>query len=128
MNSLQIGEYIYNILSNNEELTNLITKITPIVADNDTALPFAVYKRVSLNSNRCKDGTFEDVTMVEIVVVSASYSQGIEIANIIRDCMVFTDRTVGDMFINESTLSQTTEEYSNNAYIQKLQFTITITK
>lgn len=125
INTLNIGKYIYSALNDSQEIT---CKIYPLIADNDAKYPFIIYKRVNLQSNGCKDGIYEDSVVIEITVVSDKYSVSIDLATKIRNLLERQSVIYDDLEINDATLSLATEDYSNNAYVQRLQFTFTINK
>jgi hypothetical protein len=125
INTLNIGKYIYSALNDSEEIT---CKVYPLIADNDAKYPFIVYRRINLVSNSSKDGIYEDNTIVEIVIVSDKYSVGVDIATEVRNLLEKQSVIYDDLEINDTTLSLAAEEYSNNAYVQRLQFTFKINK
>ena len=125
INTLNIGKYIYSALNDSEEIT---CKVYPLIADNDAKYPFIVYRRINLVSNSSKDGIYEDSTIVEIVIVSDKYSVGVDIATEVRNLLEKQSVIYDDLEINDTTLSLAAEEYSNNAYVQRLQFTFKINK
>lgn len=125
INTLNIGKYIHSVLDNSEDIT---CKVYPLIADNNAKYPFIIYKRVSMSSNACKDGYYEDNVIMEITVVSDKYASSVDIATKIRNLLETQSVNYDDLEINDTTLSLATEEYSNNAYVQRLQFTMTINK
>ncbi len=125
INTLNIGKYIYSVLNDSDDIHCVVY---PLVADNDAKYPFIIYKRVSLASNSCKDGYYEDNATVEIVVVSDKYADGVDIATKVRNVLEKQSVNYDDLEISDATLSFATEEYSNNAYVQRLQFSFTINK
>ena len=122
INTLNIGKYIYNTLTQSEDIT---CKVYPLVADNDAKYPFIIYKRVNLLSDVCKDGTYEDDVTVEVVVVTDKYSVGVEIANKVRELLEIQHIRYDDMEINDTKLVLATEEY-NNGYVQRMQYQMKI--
>lgn len=125
INTLQIGKYINFVLSNSSDIQ---CEVYPLIADNDAKYPFIIYRRVNLSSNGNKDGYYEDDVTMEITVVSDKYSDSVDIATEIRNLLERQSVNYEDLEINDTTLSLATEEYSNNAYVQRLQFTSTINK
>lgn len=127
IDTLNIGKYIRSVLTADNELAKYIEKkVYPLVADNDVKYPFIVYKRLSLMSNSGKDGYYEDDVTIEITIVSDKYSSGIQVANIVRSILERREIRLDNMTIYDGTLVLATEEYANNAYIQKMQFSFKI--
>jgi len=128
IDSLNLGKYIYSQLTSSDELKELVgKKIYPLVADNDVKFPFIVYKRLSLESNGCKDGYYKDIAEFEINIITDRYAQGIEIANVVRGLLERQKSQYGEMEISDSELSFASEEY-NEGFVQTLQFRMNILK
>lgn len=119
INSIKLGGYIYNLLSD----INTKCKVYPLVADNDAKFPFIIYKRVGLYDSTTKDGyTNEDTLNYEIKVVTDTYQKGIDIANDVRQAIEHATKTYSDMTIEDIRLINATEDYMENAFIQTLNF------
>lgn len=119
INTLNIGAYIYSKLTTNIQ----DAKTYPLVADNDAKYPYIVYKRTGLTNLTCKDGIYEDAASIEITVVTDTYSSGINIAQQIRDCLEINGDTFNNMDL-ETSLVNANEDFSNNAFIQKMNYRI----
>lgn len=125
-NSLLVGKYIYRMLSEDEVLSGLVTskKIFPLVANADTTYPFIVYSRTGLAVEYCKDGTVEDTVDFLILSVSDNYVESLEVANQIRSILERKRYKDEDISIYDISLASVQEEYTEDAYIQRLNFTI----
>ena len=119
IDTLNIGKFIYNTLSGDSSIN---CKVYPLVADNDAKFPFIIYRRANLDSATSKDGVFEDNVDVEITVVSDKYSVGVELASQIRNDFEKMSVIYDNMEIMDGDLNLATEEYSNNAYVQRMNF------
>ena len=125
-NTLLITKYIRTILEQDTELMKKIPikQFFPIDAKQGTKYPFAVIVRTGLQDNSTKDGIYEDVVTVTIIVVDDNYIDSIDIANEIRNWLeghTFKDDTI---YIRRMRLSSTSEAYYNDAFIQELSFNI----
>jgi hypothetical protein len=120
INTLDIGKYIHSVLT--DASSGITCKCNPLVADNDTKYPFIVYRRMNLVSSTCKDGVFQDDVVMEIIVVSNKYSESVEIATKIRKRLERQRVIYNDLEINDGNIIMATEEFSNNAYVQRMQF------
>ena len=125
-NSLLIGKYIYKLLSEEEGLSGLVTpkKIFPIIANADTTYPFVVYSRTGLSVQYCKDGLVEDTVEMQIIAVSDNYVESLEVANQIRKTLELRRYKDDDIQIRECKLTSVYEEYMEDAFIQRMNFTI----
>lgn len=120
INTLDIGKYIYSTLT--DASSGITCKCNPLVADNDTKYPFIVYRRMNLVSSTCKDGVYEDEVVMEIIVVSNKYSETVEIATKIRKRLERQRFIYDNLEINDGNIIMATEEFTNNAYVQRMQF------
>lgn len=120
MNAIKIGEKIFGILSNSEQVTDLVkTRIFPIVADATTSFPFIVYKREETTYQGTKD--FKNYCpTVSIVIASETYKESIEIAEIVLDTLV----DYCDDEIDFIRLVNSDERFDENTFIQQLTFKI----
>lgn len=127
-NSLYIGKLIYSLLTEDSELSSIIyQKVYPLVADNNTTFPYVVYQRNGLqNKQSTKDGYCEDSCNYTVVAVSNKYDEVIEIANHIRRILERLTIVTDDVTLYNNKLIGADEQYSDNAYIQRLNFQCTI--
>lgn len=125
--SLKVGRVIH------ERLQDII-RIFPIVADKGTIGDFAVYRRISLSESDTKDlYNFEEIANVEIIVVAQNYEKSLEIAQAIK---IRLEHTIGkfetnkeeEIAINKIEMTNASEDWNNDAYLQKMTFRIIIEK
>jgi hypothetical protein len=112
------GKFVYSLLRNSSKID---CKVYPLVADNDAKFPFIIYKRLNLVSLNNKDTYHEDQVTMEFTIVSDTYAKSIELANIVRALIEQRDQEYGDFAISDARLNMATEDYSGNAFVQKLQ-------
>lgn len=125
MTSLQIGKAIYTILSNNQNVVDLVsTKIFPIISDDEkTTFPFIVYRRTGEVSVSNKDFRGADA-VVEILIAADSYPQSIDVAEAVREALEGYDGSVCDFYINDTILQYAAEDYVDGVFTQTLQWRI----
>lgn len=125
-NSLLVGKYMYKLLSEDVVLSAKVSpkKIFPLVANADTTYPFIVYARTGLVVEYCKDGMVENSIDFQILSVSDNYVESLEVANQIRNILEMKRYKDKDICIRECKLSSVAEEYMEDAFIQRLNFTI----
>ena len=57
--SLQVGKAIYNLLSNDANVTGRVqNKIYPLIADTGTTFPFIVYRRTGIEPSDTSSSLF----------------------------------------------------------------------
>ena len=122
MSSLSLGKALTTILNNVAE-----SKIFPIVANPDTTYPFIVYKRTGLIPANTKDRyNYRELATVEIIVAANSYSNSLEIAEQVKTELEHVRGTFNNIQFGEVVMISATEDYLDDAYIQKLTFQIEI--
>lgn len=122
MNSLQIGKAIYQLLNQNG-----ITKVFPLVADEGTTFPFVVYRRTGLTPASTKDRyNYSELAVIDILVASSDYESGNNLAITIKDLLEHSRGNCNGINIGDIYLVDATEDYIEDAFIQKLTFNIEI--
>ena len=123
--SLKIGKVIH------DELKDIID-IFPLVAPANTTGTFAVYKRSGLSVDNTKDGfDYQEISNIEIVIVSQTYLDSVEKAINVKmylEHLRGTYHTAKDetIEIGDVTLIDCSEDWNNDAYLQTLNFKVTI--
>ena len=127
---LKILKAIYNILSNNPDITNIVgDKIFPdIVPDLDNTndnidYPLIIMKRTDYKPEYTKGCKILEVE-VEINCYSNSYFEVIDLAQYVIDSLELYKGEVEGIKINKSTIINISEEYNNDAYYQGIKFNI----
>lgn len=126
-NSLLIGEVINKLLTDSEDLKDIIgNRVFPIVASEGAQYPFIVYRRIGLSSSGCKDGYYEDTVNFTITIISETYFEGINIAQLVRKTLERQRITTETLTMTDCHITGVEEEYQSNAYIQTINFITTI--
>lgn len=118
--SLKIGTYI------NDRLKDFLP-CYPIVAEKGANFPYSVYRRTAMSGKTSKDGyTFEEAISIEIVVVATTYSESVKLAHEVKTQLEQQRGRFEGINITGITLTNANEDWSSDAYIQRLFFTIDI--
>lgn len=128
-NSILTGKYLWKFVTENEEVKELIDscKVMPMFAVADVTFPFVVYSRDSLLPQYTKDMLTGNELSFTFIVVSNKYEQGLELANAVRhslECKYYKD---DDIHIHPIKLSALYEETMEDAYIQRMTFSMNVT-
>ena len=122
MKSIRIGKTILAALKQNAGLQSIVNdNIFPLVVKDGVTGPFVVYRRTGLSSAPNKDARIAHVN-IEIACVAYDYSTSVDIASHVLSTI--TRRNID--CANNITLDQASEEFSDDAYVQNLAFTIAI--
>ena len=127
-NSILIGKTIYNKIMEDEEIQSFVSgRVYPLIAEQTSSFPFIIYWRNSIqSSNYTKDGFNEDSVEFTVVVVSENYTQSLMIANRLRKILEVRKITGEDMVIADIKMVDIDESWSENSYVQTLNFTCNV--
>ena len=122
MTAISINKHIYSILVNDEVLKGLVgEKIYPLVAEEETTFPFIIFRRNSIQTEYTKDGRVNDTVEISITAVANDYVTTVNILERVRE-LIECNRS---LFIS-AKLTNVSEDYIDNAYIQEIIFSIKI--
>lgn len=123
--SISAGLLIYEALMSDEVIASLVTRVFPVVADT-AELPYIVYRRASGEMHKHKSGvTARSVNTLEVFCYAASYTDGVALAEAVRGALDGVKITDGDITL-DSHLEDSSEDYTADAFVQQLYFTISI--
>lgn len=130
MNTLNISKDIYTALTTNADLTALINnRVFPIVAEEGTQYPFLTYNRTSITSYRTKCGIYEDTVNFSVNILTTDYLGGLDIGNLVR---VAIEKnlicTIEGLQYRDIQLVGATEQFTNDGYVQTLNFQVIVNK
>ena len=126
--SILLTKYIRKFLLDNKELMKVVkpTSIFPIVANANTKYPYIVMQRTGIRASYSKAGITEDNVTLEIIAISNDYSQSIDIAQLIRETIDGKRYRSDEIEIDDIDVESITEEFVDNAYLQRLVFSMKI--
>lgn len=109
------------------ELTNPIVRTFPIVAEEGASYPFMVYRRTSLTPYTTKD-RFNYLTQIsmELVIVTQKYEEGVALSQEVWDALDKKGGNIGGLDISAIRVTSSSEDFANNAYIQRLQIEVDV--
>lgn len=119
---LQVGRILRKKMLNYSPLKEKVgSKIYPLVADKGTTFPFIIYRRESSQPSSNKDKLLFDIdSTVSIIIATDNYTQSIEIAELVLDCLSIAEEDT------EIELINTDERYQEETFIQQLTYKIKI--
>lgn len=124
-NSLKIGQYILEVLNDNEELMSLLGegKIWPITPRQDTLLPYITYTRDVSNIEYTKITGHDNTIIFTYRVFSEDYDEGLNIVNLLRN--ILERRTINfpnEIKINDIKVQNVYESFSDDVFCQTITF------
>lgn len=118
--TVRIGEAIYSILKPLE-------RVYPIIADEGTTFPFIVYRRATGYSQSTKDGIYSVTATIEVKVAADDYPTSVEWADKVIKAMEGAKGTIKDYKIINIRMVDSDENYTENAFVQTLRFSVEFT-
>lgn len=126
MTSLSAGLAVREILAGDEAVARFTGRIFPVAAD-QAVLPYILYRRAALDHDPSKGGQpGADTVLLELEVYTASYSEGVELAEAVRRALDYRQWESPGLRMRGCTLTGSEEGWEDDAYIQSLTFTIKI--
>lgn len=114
---INCGNIIYGALSGTIDTY-------PVIAEEQAATPFAVYRRMSVQPVVGKCGyRGQNMFVVEVIVADANYTRSITKAQEVIDRIL---ATVGTNGVIEAKLETSSEDYTDELYNQRLSFSLTV--
>lgn len=99
----------------------------PIIAEQGANFPFAVYRRSGFQSRNTKEiYSYEEAVAIEVVIATTTYAQSIELAQQVKDVLEHNRGTYENLEITDITMTDASEDYINDAYVQTMSFVITL--
>lgn len=126
MSTISFAKAINKLLSTDNIKSVVNNKVYPLIAPLNTNFPYIVFQRTSTPYNT-KDNIYQDNVNIEIITVSDNYDKSVALAELIRNELEGKRNiTVEEFRIASIKLIDTSESYSNDAYLQSLTFNFRI--
>lgn len=104
-----------------------VLSVYPVCADKGIPMPYAIYRRASTAGSDTKDRyVYEARAQVEVLVVAATYIESVDKAKQVKERMEGVSGRLGDLIITRCSLSNASEDWVADAYVQRLNFDITV--
>lgn len=124
--SLSAGELIRATLLEDAEVCAATTRIFPVKAE-DATLPYILYRRAELEVSPQKSGKpGSEKLQIELDCCSQGYEEGLKLAETVRSVLDFVSTENDGLQMRACYLSNASEEYQGDIFMQKLIFTIKI--
>lgn len=119
-----VGNDIRSILLADEEVNGQVgNHIYPLVAAENTTGDFIVYSRQKYAKSTVQMGVYQDECEVAVVAISDNYDSAIKLASNIDNALT-GDHILPSGIKIRITLTDSTEVFDDNKYIETLLFTI----
>lgn len=123
--SILINKAIAKILNDSVPLKNKVgNNIYALVASENCTFPFVVFKRNNMTVEYNKDGVAINMVDVQVIIGADTYSDSVEIAQIVRSELELKKGTFNGVKIIDSKIISVEEDYVNNSFAQSIIFSI----
>lgn len=121
---LSISKHIYAALSGSADIESAIgkNKIFPIATKNEVDFPFIVYERDNVTPRYDKSGQSVTESSVNVYVLTESYTQGLDIAEMVVKALERKDAVYKDFEVIGATMLGASESYTSNTFVQQISF------
>lgn len=124
--SLLIGNYIYQALSTDQDLSALVDdRIYPVAIPEGSTFPFVVYSGINAVGEYTKDGCVADRVNFQVACVARSYTEVTQIADKVRVIIEQIRGENEDSCTNNFELVGSSDGYEVDAYVIVLNFIAT---
>lgn len=123
--SLSAGEIIRSMLVSDQEVSARAKKVYPVVEDS-ADLPYVVYRRAQMDQLPVKPARGADTVTIEILCYTKQYTEGVELAEAVRNALDGKQGEVNGLTMRSCYLSDSEESWQDDAYVQRLLFNIKI--
>lgn len=116
INTIDIAAFVYDRLSQVEDL-----EVYPVVAEQKTTIPFAIYWREGMEYRKTKDGIYEAYITYGVHIYTQTYKQGA------LWCQSAIEKlrpsgTAGTQKVTDFELEDCSEAWTDDIYIQRITF------
>lgn len=119
--SLSAGEIIRAVLTEDPEVSRRAGDVYPVVEDR-ADLPYIVYRRAGLEQTPVKKQRGSDTVLMEILCFTKGYTEGVELAEAVRNALDGVQAEHEGLVIRSCTLTDSEETWYDDAYVQQLIF------
>ena len=120
MKNFKVGKDLTAILLADSTVHNLVgDKVFPLVANAGTTFPFIVYRRNGYRPFSNKDYT-DEAADIEIAILSDNYIDSVQVADAVGNALNEKETET----IDEIEITNASEEYNSDTYIQKINIRI----
>lgn len=125
--SINAGAFIREILSEDNGVKVITTRIFPISVDEAT-LPYISYRRIRMQQQPNKFGLpGADTVEVEVNCFTQTYAESVELAEAVRAALDGKQHILdGGLVMRSCYLSDGSEDWQDDAFVQQMIFTIRI--
>ena len=125
---LVISKHIYSALSKSADIHKAVgKKIYPIATKNEVPFPFIVYERDSVTPRYDKSGASVTDSVVNVYVLSESYTEALDIAEMVIDAIERKEAVYDNFEVIGAVMQGASESYTANTFVQQITFSF-ITK
>lgn len=124
--SISSGLVVYKLLSEDREVSGMVTKIFPVATDK-AECPYVVFRAKESEQQRVKNPIKpDDTVLLEVCCCAKEYEESVALAEAVRGAL---DRRRGEtegVTMRSCLFTDREETYEDDAYVQVLTFEIKV--
>lgn len=125
--SISAGLVIYKLLSGDPSVKGMATKIFPVAVTAESVnLPFIVFRAVKQEPTETKPQKGYDSCLIAVDCAAENYEDSVTLAELARAAIEDKECEIEGLSLGISLLTDREEFYEEDAYVERLIFTITI--
>lgn len=122
-----VSEHIYKALTSSDAIVEKVgMNIYPIATKSEVKFPFIVYERENVVTRYDKSGPSSADIDESIYVLSESYSESEEIAQLVIDRLERQNAKYEDFEVIGAVVNDVPENYISQTYVQQIRMRFTI--
>ncbi len=124
--SISSGLLIYRLLSGHAGVSQLATKVFPVAITAENArLPFIVFRAVSQDPTETKPQKGFDTCQIAVDCAAGDYEEAVTLAELAREAIEDAECSEDGISLGTAVLTDR-EEFYDDAFVERLIFTITV--
>ena len=126
--SISTGLIIYKLLTEDPEVSGMVTRVFPVAVLADKAvLPYVVFRAKEMDQLPVRNPMRpNDTVMMELLACGKDYETSVTLAEAVRSCLDNIEATEDGLRMRSCMMTDREETYEDGAFVQVLTFTIRI--
>lgn len=124
--SLSVGSLIREVLTENEDVQAITTRVFPVVTDT-ADLPYIFYRISAFEHDATKGREGADTVQVEICCCTETYAEGVDLAEAVRNALDYRAYSTDEgLEMRSCNLMSYEQQWSDDAHVGTLVFSVKV--
>lgn len=112
--SLSAGLIVHDILSNDEGVMGIATRVFPVLTDQSVDLPYVCYHRERMEHLPTKQLRGVDTTHMVVTCYAAKYDQSVALAEAVREALEYKEHAIENVPVDDESSSSSDDSSSGD--------------